>query len=50
MDHVTPACARNICNSTSELEIMEIIRGVISAVFIKKGNYVSSEAEGLILH
>ena len=36
MDHVTPACARNICNSTSELEIMEILRGVISAVFIKK--------------
>ena len=36
MDHVTPACARNICNLTSELEIMEIIRGVISAVFIKK--------------
>ena len=35
MDHVTPACARNICDSTIELEIIEISRGVISAVFIK---------------
>ena len=34
MDHVAPACSRNICNSRSELEIMEIIRGVISAVFM----------------
>ena len=36
MDHVTPASTRNICDSTSELEIIEIICGVISAVFIKK--------------